>query len=92
MTGSDSWPALAGCATNVSLQQTGHLGPSSPLPLARASASLVSVALHQLVPEVTLVPGAGDGSGPERGCAPEESAGAGRGAVPPGLAPGINLG
>lgn len=49
--GSRSWPALGGCVTNVSLQQTQHPGPSSPSP----PAPLGLVVSHQLVLEVMLV-------------------------------------
>lgn len=49
--GSRSWPALGGCVTNVSLQQTQHPGPSSP----SVRAPLGLVVSHQLVLEVVLV-------------------------------------
>lgn len=91
VTGSNSWPVLAGCAANASFQQTGHLGPSSPLLLVCA-VPLASVVLHQLVLEVMPVPGAGDSSGVEHGCTPEESAGAGWGLYPQDLPLGLTWG
>lgn len=75
LAGSNSWPTFTGCATNMSLQHTGHLGPSSPLLLACA-APLV---------EVTPLSGAGDSSGTQCCCIPGESSGAGWGLYPQDL-------
>lgn len=74
--GSNSWPTLTGHATNMSLQHTGHLGPSLPLQLACAA-------------EVTPLCGAGDSSGTRCGCIPGESLGAGWGLYPQDLLQGL---